>query len=112
MEKQTQIEEIKNILYPLGFVLHNNRFVNKNLLVYFRESHQEWRLKDCSAYSSEDLIKINYPFNEAEQLRVKEYCSEFYREDEVDKVELYIRHQFQTNSGKIICSAISSTPSD
>lgn len=73
-----QIEEMQVFVKPLGFELNNDKFENKNLVIYYRESHKEWRLKDTSAFSSMDLITINFPLNEEEQLRVRKCCSENY----------------------------------
>lgn len=88
-----EIEELKSFLLPLGFEMNNSKFINQNLLVYYRESHKEWRLKDNSYFSSLDISTINFPLDEKEQLRIRKYCSQYYQLPESTPMENFLKYR-------------------
>lgn len=79
MENQIKILEEK--LLPLGFVKNNGEFTNNNLLIYYRDSHKEWRLKDTSVFTSMDVCSISFPLNDDEMSRIWRYCSSLYKNE-------------------------------
>ncbi len=51
-------------------------FTANNLVIYYDESINEWRLIDTSALSAMDFITIKIPLDYEEVVRIKRICSE------------------------------------
>jgi len=78
---QNQIQVLTEKLKPLGFVLQaNGVFKNNNLLIYYRDTYKEWRLKDLSVFSTMDICTIDFPLDDVEMSRIWRYCSDLYKE--------------------------------
>lgn len=74
MDVKKQFEELKNHFEPNNWKVENERLVADNLVIYFRQKFNEWRLGMQG--SMMDITSINFPFNEEEKFRIQKLCSE------------------------------------
>ena len=51
-----------------------DEFIADNLSIYYKESTNEWKLKDKSTLSTIDLTTIKIPLNYIEVARIKRIC--------------------------------------
>jgi hypothetical protein len=66
----------------LRWDVETDKIVADNLVIYFRESFNEYRLRDISNHSGMDLTSINFPLDADEKARLWEICSRYFKSSE------------------------------
>lgn len=79
MKKIEEFEILKDFFVTKGWIECDNFFTAGNLVIYFRNSHQQWRLKDETMNNGMDITTINFPFNSIEQSRISDFCSQYFK---------------------------------
>lgn len=70
---------VKYFSNELRWEVERDKIVADNLVIYFRESFNEYRLRDTSNHSGMDLTTINFPLDADEKARLWDICSIYFK---------------------------------
>lgn len=83
MEQLERIKDLRDFLEPLGFKEERELvFFNKNIMIYFNEVQNQWRIKNTNAYHGMDITSFEIPLNDEEKKLIWSTISKNYKEYE------------------------------
>ncbi|WP_426473427.1 hypothetical protein [Chryseobacterium balustinum] len=72
---------LKEFLESLGFKEERElTFFNKNIMIYFNEIQNQWRIKNTNSYHGMDITSFELPLNEEEKKLIWSTISKNYKE--------------------------------
>ena len=79
-----QYEQLKEFFKKRNWHIDDKEmcFELDNLLIYYKEDHEQWRLKNTlhtGCYLTMDITRVSFPFDEKEQKRLWRICSKNHR---------------------------------
>ncbi|MEE6129850.1 hypothetical protein V2E39_20800 [Chryseobacterium arthrosphaerae] len=82
MTIENQYTELREFLKGLGFQESHSRplvFFNKNIMIYYRDNQNQWRIKDIQSMHGMDLNSFDLPLDDGGKRRIWKTVSDNYK---------------------------------
>lgn len=81
MNTEDQQNQLREFLKELGFEESRSLvFFNKNLMIYYRDNQNQWRIKNTDSMHGMDLNSFDLPLDDDEKRRIWKTVSDNYKE--------------------------------